>query len=139
MTAALVPELDVTDLEASLAFYVGVLGFRVRYARPQERFVYMERDGAELMLEAAAGPGRRFRPAPLEAPFGRGVNFQIRVRDARALLAAARVAGAAIVLGLEDRWYRNADGEVGNRQFVVADPDGYLLRFFEDLGLRPVA
>lgn len=26
----------------------------------------------------------------------------------------------------------------GNRQFVVADPDGYLLRFFSDLGQRPV-
>ncbi len=137
MTAALVPELDVTDLEASLAFYVGVLGFRVRYARPEDRFVYLERDGAELMLEAAAGPGRRFRTAPLEAPFGRGVNFQIRVGDARALFAAARAGGAAIVLDLEDRGYRRDHEEVGNRQFVVADPDGYLLRFFEDLGVRP--
>ena len=125
MTAALVPEVDVTDIEASLAFYAEVLGFQVRYARPQEGFVYLVRDGAELMLEAAAGPGRRFRTAPLKVPFGRGVNMQIRVRDTRALLAAARVAGAVIVLDLEDRWYRTADG--------------YLLRFFEDLGFRPVA
>jgi hypothetical protein len=28
---------------------------------------------------------------------------------------------------------------VGNRQFVVADPDGYLLRFHEALGTRPAA
>ena len=139
MTAALVPELDVTDLEASLTFYVNVLGFRIRYARLQERFVYLERDGAELMLEAAAGPGRRFRTASLEAPFGRGVNLQIRVGDARALLGAARAAGATIILDLEDRWYRTRADEAGNRQFVVADPDGYLLRFFEDLGLRPSA
>jgi len=27
---------------------------------------------------------------------------------------------------------------VGNRQFVVPDPDGYLLRFFQDLGERPI-
>jgi len=29
--------------------------------------------------------------------------------------------------------------EAGNRQFIVADPDGYLLRFFSDVGRRPVA
>ena len=126
VTAALVPELDVRDLEASLAFYVGVLGFAVRYQRPEERFAYLERGGAELMLQAAAGPGRRFRTAPLEPPFGRGVNFQIRVTDA----------AAEVVVDLEERWYRRGDGEVGNRQFVVTDPDGYLLRFFEDLGAR---
>ncbi|HEY0476960.1 MAG TPA: hypothetical protein VGD37_05520 [Kofleriaceae bacterium] len=37
---------------------------------------------------------------------------------------------------MEERWYRRNDHEVGNRQFVVADPDGYLLRFFGDLGQR---
>ena len=55
----LVPELDVSDLEEALAFYVGVLGFSIRYDRTEERFAYLERKGAELMLEEAAGPGRR--------------------------------------------------------------------------------
>lgn len=72
MTAALVPELDVSDLDASLAFYRDVLGFDVLYQRSEARFAYLQRDGAELMLEEAAGPGRRFRTAPLEPPFGRG-------------------------------------------------------------------
>jgi hypothetical protein len=27
--------------------------------------------------------------------------------------------------------------QAGNRQFVVADPDGYLLRFYTRLGSRP--
>lgn len=138
MSAPLVPELDVSDLDASLAFYRDILGFSVRYERPEERFTYLERDGAELMLQEAGGPGRRFRTAPLEAPFGRGVNLQIRVADARALIAKACAAGARIVLGLEERWYRRAGGEVGNLQFVAADPDGYLLRFFEDLGSRAI-
>jgi catechol 2,3-dioxygenase-like lactoylglutathione lyase family enzyme len=136
MTAPLVPELDVTDLDASLAFYCDVLGFQVRYLRPEERFAYLKREGAELMLEEAAGPGRRFRTAPLERPFGRGANFQIQVTDAPGLVERVRGAGAPILIDLEDRWYRRGDGEVGNRQFVVVDPDGYLLRFFEDLGRR---
>jgi len=136
MTAALVPELDVTDLEASLVFYVDVLGFSVRYSRPDEQFAYLEREGAELMLETAAGPGRRFRTAPLEPPFGRGMNLQIKCSDVTALYARVEATSAGVVIPLETRWYRAGDVERGNRQFVVADPDGYLLRFFEDLGAR---
>ena len=135
MTASLVPELDVSDLEASLAFYCGVLGFSVRYDRPEEGFAFLERDGAELMLEAAAGPGRRFRTAPLDRPFGRGINLQIKCADAAALHATVLAAVGDCVIPLETRWYQTGTVESGNQQFVVADPDGYLLRFFEDLGV----
>ncbi|SRR5579884_2029524 len=130
----LIPELDVTDLDRSVAFYVDLIGFRVLYGRPEERFAFLDLGGAELMLEEAAGPGRRFRTAPLERPYGRGVNFQIRVADAHALHARIRQAGIDPFLPLEDRWYRRDDSQLGNRQFVVADPDGYLLRFYSDLG-----
>jgi catechol 2,3-dioxygenase-like lactoylglutathione lyase family enzyme len=144
----LVPELDVVDLARSLRFYVGVLGFRVLFERPAERFAYLERDGAELMVQEAAGPGRRFRTAPLEAPYGRGINFQLRVTKVDALQTRAIEACAEIVVPMEERWYRvdvaqpggrwRSVGtiEVGNRQFVVADPDGYLWRPFQDLGER---
>ncbi len=135
---AIVPELDVADLDASLAVYVDVLGFTIAFARPEERFAYLVRGRAHLMLEAAAGPGRRFRTAPLERPFGRGMNLQIEVSDVAALHARAAAAGLAIVIPLEERWYRQGRMEAGNRQFVAADPDGYLLRFFTDLGRRPV-
>lgn len=54
-----VPELDVTELSRSLQFYGGVLGFRVLFERTAERFAYLERDGVELMVQEAAGPGRR--------------------------------------------------------------------------------
>jgi catechol 2,3-dioxygenase-like lactoylglutathione lyase family enzyme len=145
----LVPELDVLDLARSLRFYAGVLEFRVLFERPAERFAYLERDGAELMIQEAAGPGRRFRTAPLEAPHGRGVNFQLRVTDVDATQASAIEARAEIVVPMEERWYRvdvaqpggrwRTAGlvEVGNRQFVLADPDGYLWRPFQDLGDRP--
>jgi catechol 2,3-dioxygenase-like lactoylglutathione lyase family enzyme len=135
----LVPELDVEDLDRSLAFYVGVVGFNVLYARPEERFAYLDLEGAHLMLEEAAGPGRRFRLAALEHPYGRGVNFQIEVADVDALHGRVQDAGIEIVIALEERWYRRDALENGNRQFVVADPDGYLLRFYANLGQRPVA
>jgi catechol 2,3-dioxygenase-like lactoylglutathione lyase family enzyme len=147
----LVPELDVAELARSLPFYVDVLEFRILFERPAERFAYLERSGVELMLQEAAGPGRRFRTAALEHPFGRGVNFQVRVENVDAVHARAVEAGADIVVEIEERWYRvdvaerggrwrkTGPIEVGNRQFVFADPDGYLWRPFRDLGERSTA
>jgi catechol 2,3-dioxygenase-like lactoylglutathione lyase family enzyme len=134
----IIPELDVSDLEDAVAFYVGVLGAAVVHQRPEHRFVYLDLEGAHLMLEEAAGPGRRFRTAPLERPFGRGLNLQIQVADARAIHRSVEAAGYEPLVPLEERWYRADAIERGNLQFVVADPDGYLLRFFTDLGERPL-
>lgn len=138
MTAArLVPELDVADVDCSLAFYVGVAGFRILFERPEERFAYLGRDGAQLMVEEAAGPGRRFRSAPLEHSVWSRAQSDDR-GEIDTLYARVAAAGSYdIVISLEERWYRADEIENGQRQFVVADPDGYLLRFFTDLGQRP--
>jgi hypothetical protein len=44
----------------------------------------------------------------------------------------------SVFLPLEDKWYRSNDFEIGQRQFIVMDPDGYLLRFAQRLGQRPI-
>src|SRR5690242_5217279 len=92
-SVSVVPELDVTDLEQSLLFYVDVAGFTLVFERSAERFAYLAISRAELMLQEAAGPGRRFRTAPLERPFGRGMNLQILVPDVEATYAAVLAAG----------------------------------------------
>jgi len=134
----LTPELDVAELDRSLAFYVGVIGCAVVFERPEERFAFLGLEGVYLMLEEAAGPGRRFRTAPLEHPYGRGVNFMIDVADVDSVHSRVQAAGCTIVIPLEEQWYRQNQMESGHRQFVVADPDGYLLRFSTSLGKRPV-
>ena len=131
----LVPELVCSDIERSVAFYTGVLGFKVAYQREEERFAYLERESAELMLEQPAG--RSFVAAQLEHPYGRGINLQIEVSDVDSLLNVVTAAAASLYLPLEEKWYRRDDVLLGNRQFIVQDPDGYLLRFFQDLGSRP--
>jgi catechol 2,3-dioxygenase-like lactoylglutathione lyase family enzyme len=145
LAAPLVPELDVTDLDASLRFYVGVVGFTLVFERRQERFSYLALDGAEVMIQEAGGPGRRFRTAPLKRPFGRGMNLQIAVDDVDAVLASVLRAGIQPLVAVEERWYdvdvvtpsgrwsTSGPARAGNRQFVVADPDGYLLRIFTSL------
>lgn len=133
----LVPELYVSDIDRSLRFYTGVLGFAVLYDRPAERFAYLDLDGAALMLDQPADPGRLWLAGPLEPPYGRGINLQIEVADVDALNAAVLAVGAPIERPLEERWYRRRDEWLGQRQFVVQDPDGYLLRFCQPLGSRP--
>ena len=49
------PELDVSDLDRSLAFYVGVIGFAVMFDRPEERFAFLTLEGVHLMLEVPQG------------------------------------------------------------------------------------
>lgn len=135
MTARLVPELYCSQFERSLHFYTEVLGFAVLYDRPEERFAYLDREGGQLMIEQPVE--RAFVAGDLEYPYGRGINMQIEVSDVQSLYERVRASGSRIYLQLEDRWYRRDDVLLGNRQFVVLDPDGYLLRFFEDLGQRP--
>jgi len=55
LTAPLVPELDVTDLDDSLQFYVDIVGFGVVFERRAERLAYLALEDAELMLQEAAG------------------------------------------------------------------------------------
>lgn len=132
----IIPELDVADLGIALSFYLQTLGFECLVDRPEERFAYLTRGPVHLMLQQADGPRRRFRTAPLEYPFGRGINLQIEVPDVYFLHDQIIRGGSSVYLPLEERWYRQGNEEAGNRQFVVADPDGYLLRFFSDLGQR---
>ncbi|MBO3759149.1 VOC family protein [Ciceribacter sp. L1K22] len=134
---ALVPEFAVSDWKASRSFYVDVIGFTVAYERPEEGFCFLQLGDAQLMIDQI-GAGRTFElaEAPLEKPLGRGLNVQIWVPDVLAVIDRLTSAGISLYLPLEERWYRRDDAEVGNRQFVVADPDGYLLRLFEDLGER---
>jgi catechol 2,3-dioxygenase-like lactoylglutathione lyase family enzyme len=130
----IIPELDVTDLSVSLKFYCEILGFQVLYDRPEERFAMIDLAGVRLMLEQADGPGRRFRTAPLEQPFGRGVNFQIEIENVRATYDRVVENRAAVLIPLERRWYRVGEPERAQDQFVVCDPDGYLLRLISVLG-----
>jgi catechol 2,3-dioxygenase-like lactoylglutathione lyase family enzyme len=135
--SSMVPELMVTDLAVSLRFWCGLCGFRVAYARPEDGFAYLDRAGPQVMLEEAFRPGcRRWMTGALERPFGRGLNLQVTVEDVGPILAALGSAGWPLFVAEEKVWYRADDRETGVRQFVVQDPDGYLVRFSQRLGLR---
>lgn len=47
----LIPELSVTDINRTRKFYVDVLGFKICYERPEDKFIFVEKDGNQIMLE----------------------------------------------------------------------------------------
>lgn len=133
----LVPELLVSDLQKSIEFWCDLCGFEILYQREQERFAYIARGNAHVMLEEV-GAGRNWITGTLTPPLGRGINFQVSVTSLSPILEALDRAGHALFMERERTWYRVGDAEdTGVEQFLVADPDGYLIRFQASLGRRP--
>ncbi|MBI5044320.1 MAG: VOC family protein [Candidatus Levybacteria bacterium] len=133
MTNQLVPELSISNFQKSLFFYTEILGFSIEYQREEEGFAFLSLGNAQIMIDEI-GKGRTWKTGDFEYPFGRGINFQIEVEDIDTILKKLERHNVGLFLEPEEKWYRKDDKEVGNRQFLVMDPDGYLLRFAEDLG-----
>lgn len=133
----LVPELSVTDYKASRHFWCDLVGFSLRYERPEEGFGYLVLGNAHLMLDQIS-LGRTWETGPLELPLGRGINFEVQVENLDTVLWRITNAGWPIFVEPEEKWYRAGDIEIGVRQFLVQDPDGYLLRLQQEIGERPV-
>lgn len=134
---SLVPELSITDYQKTLHFYTEILGFKIEYQREEEGFAYLSHGESQIMIDQI-GLTRTWMTGELEYPLGRGINLQIEVPDVDKLLKRLHQNNISLFMELEEKWYRKDDVEVGNKQFLVQDPDGYLLRFFEDLGSRPL-
>ena len=132
--ARLVPELHVDDLARSLAFWRDLCGFEIVFERPEERFIFLERDGAQLMLCQRHG---RYETGAMDHPLGQGAMFQIYLDDIATLAASLTVARWKLYENISERWYRAGDRENGLRQLMVQDPDGYLVMFAQRLGSRP--
>ncbi|MEU4843165.1 bleomycin resistance protein [Nocardia testacea] len=126
---ALVPELLVTDTSRSIEFWCGLCGFEIKYQRAEEGFAYLSSGNAHIMLEQR-GIGRNWITAQLDRPFGRGINFQITVPDLASILSSLHEANYPLFMPPETKRYRIGGGEeVEVHQFLVTDPDGYLIRF----------
>ncbi|WP_124418883.1 VOC family protein [Pseudomonas sp. LBUM920] len=132
----LVPELMVTDLNASLEFWVSWVGFTVAYQRLEEGFAYLDLNGAQVMLEQIDPRANQWQTAALDLPLGRGMNLQIHVAAVGPLIERLDAVAYPVFKPCEDVWYRAGEVEVGQREFLVQDPDGYLVRLVERLGER---
>ena len=128
----LIPELSVVNLPKSLEFYK-IIGFNIEYEREENKFAFISRGNIQFMLQEIS-VSDKWDVAPLDYPFGRGINFQLEVDDINKIYYALKNNNYPIIFDIEENWYRQNNKLLGNREFLVQDPDGYLLRFSEDLG-----
>lgn len=132
----LVPELVVLDINKSIDFYTNVIGFSVYFERKDMDFAYLKMGNSEIMLEQP-GKSRVWQTGEFKYPLGVGINFTIEVGDVDALYKKVLALGIPIFLPLEEKWYQQTPTRaVGNKQFMIQDPDGYLLRLYKYLGTK---
>jgi len=131
----LIPELSVTNFENSINFYTKILGFKIEYKRDESKFAMISFQGSQLMIEEI---NNHWSTGKLKKPFGRGINFQIEVDKIQPILDSLEQNNYPIFVEPKENWYRQDNQLLGNKEFLIQDPDGYLLRFAEDLGTKPL-
>ena len=132
----IIPELSVTNLDNSLNFYK-TAGFKIEYDRPENKFAFISLGQIQFMLQEI-DENDKWTVAPLSYPFGNGINFQLEVDNLDEIYNNLKNIGYKIAFDIEENWYRQDDKLLGNKEFLVQDPDGYLLRFSEDLGEKDI-
>ena len=131
-----IPELSVTNLQNSLNFYK-IAGFKVEYDRPENKFAFISLGKIQFMLQEIAD-NDKWDVAPLSYPFGNGINFQLEVENLDEIYNSFKNSNYKITFDIQENWYRQDNKLLGNKEFLIQDPDGYLLRFSEDLGEKEI-
>jgi len=132
----LVPELTVSDFEKSLKFYATTLGFKAEYSREDPKFAFLSLEGSQIMIEQKHHSTKEWNTAPLEHPFGRGINFQFEVKNLSLIVKRLKKENRPLRMAPKVNWYRKGRMLIGCKEILVQDPDGYLLRFSENIGTK---
>lgn len=129
----MIPEFDVFDLEDSLHFYIDLLGFTKVYDRKEDKFAFLQLEKVQLMIQEVDIENNKWETAELEYPLGVGINFQIDVTNIDEIYSRLKKTGYKIFIEMENHWYRKDNVLMGCKEFLVQDPNGYVLRFSQDL------
>jgi catechol 2,3-dioxygenase-like lactoylglutathione lyase family enzyme len=109
------PQLRTTDLEASIRFYVDVLGFDLAF-RWEDFYAGLCAGGAEIHLKRVDMPD----PSVAYVAQGEHVHLYIHVEDVDAMAARLRDRGVAVLAGPVDRPWNT-------REIVLRDDQGHTL------------
>ena len=122
----LIPELSVKDIEKSKHFYINILNFKLEYERPENKFAFLSYNGSQIMIEQI---NDNWNVGKLQYPFGRGINFQIETKEIDSISQRLKDNNIKIYKDIFESQYI-ANGKVyKEKELLVQDPDGYLLRF----------
>lgn len=124
----LIPELSVSDINKSKDFYLS-LGFSVVYERIDDKFCFLELDGNQIMIEEV---NENWNVGELEYPFGRGINISMEVADIDKLYGFVKEKQYPFFRDMQIDSYQVGDRVYYDKQFLIQDLDGYLLRFISE-------
>ena len=122
----LIPELSVFDILQTKNFYEE-LGFKIEYERQEEKFVFMSFQDSQFMFEQIHDEG--WNTGELIYPLGRGINFSLAVDDIKNLYTLVKSKKLEIYKKLTKSVYLVNGIEEIQMEFLIQDPNGYLLRF----------
>lgn len=125
--SAIVPGLAVSNVEHSVDIYTRLFGFTLDHAEAA-RFAVLTFGGEQVVLTQYT-PGDPLVVAELVMPFGRGVTINVRTTDPKPVYEALRDEKYPFVVPMEISELEERGERYSRTSFVVADPDGYLLRF----------
>lgn len=134
----MIPEFDVFNLEETLHFYVDMIGFKIEYDRKENKFAFLSLENVQIMVQEIDKENNKWGTGEIKYPLGIGINFQIDVKNIDEIYNKLKSNSYKIFVEMEDHWYRKDEVLLGCREFLVQDPNGYLLRFSEDLGEKEV-
>ena len=77
----MIPEFDVFNLSETLHFYVDLIGFKVVYDRPEDKFAFLELEDVQFMVQEIDKENLKWDTGELKYPLGVGINFQIDVKN----------------------------------------------------------
>jgi lactoylglutathione lyase len=121
----LTPNLVVSNVERSVAFYCDILGFTLTQKVPDDSplvFATVASGDCEIFLNAPE-PALAEYPAFKSRAIGGTLTLFMEVERIKSLhdALAGRV---TVVMPLEHKWY-------GVTEFAITDPDGYVITFAE--------
>lgn len=122
---SLIPEFSVSNIKVSIDFYTS-LGFNIVYERAQDKFCFLQLEDNQIMIEQI---NDNWNTARLEYPFGRGINISMSVKDIDKFYEEVKNKNIKIFMKLKVNKYVVNDVIYEDKEFLIQDPDGYLLRF----------
>lgn len=82
-----------------------------------------------MIQEIDPNEDKAFMTGQFDYPFGRGINFQIKTKDAEQMIEKIKSHNYPLQRDLKESWYKVKNTSYGYKEFLLLDPDGYLLRF----------
>lgn len=122
---SLIPELSVSNINKSKDFYLKI-GFKIKYERKEDKFCFLELENNQIMIEEN---NNNWNTGKLEYPYGRGINISMSISDVEMLYNTLKKKKIDFYLDLEVHEYRVDDKIYYDKEFLIQDLDGYLLRF----------